>query len=305
MKSTNAKRDFLSLLDLTPEEINSLIERARVLKTMQQKGELWEPLRGKTLAMIFGLSSTRTRVAFETGMHQLGGHAIFMSSRDSQLGRGEPVEDTARVLSQMVDVVLIRSDSQADMERFAEYASVPVINAMSELLHPCQLLADIQTFTDHRGSIEGATVAFVGDGYNMCNSYINAATQLGFTLNIACPKGYEPDPKRMTNNNVRLFDSAQEAVAKVDLVVTDVWSSMGHEEESEERIAAFKPFQVNTALLNLASKDALLMHCLPAHRGEEVDDAVMDDPRSVVWEEAGNRLHTQKALLEFLLTPES
>lgn len=295
------KRDFLSLLDTSPEEIHYLVERARALKALQLGGELWEPLRGQTLAMIFGLSSTRTRVAFETGMHQLGGHAIFMSPDSSQLGRGEPVADTARVLSQMVDIVMIRGDSQADMETFANNASVPVINAMSELLHPCQLLADIQTFTDHRGSIEGATVAFVGDGYNMCNSYINAATQLGFKLNIACPKGYEPDAERLINNNVTLFDSAQEAVAQVDLVVTDVWSSMGHEEETEERLAAFAPFQVNTGLLDLAAKDALLMHCLPAHRGEEVDDAVMDDPRSVVWEEAGNRLHSQKALLEFLL----
>lgn len=299
------KRDFLSLHDLTPEELTYLVERARTLKAMQKSGELWEPLKGKTLAMIFGLSSTRTRVAFETGMAQLGGHAIFMSPRDSQLGRGEPVEDTARVLAEMVDAVMIRGDSQADMETFARYSSVPVINAMSELLHPCQLLADIQTFNDHRGSIEGATVAFVGDGYNMCNSYINAATQLGFTLNIACPKGYEPDPERLTNNNVRLFDSAQAAVEKVDLVVTDVWSSMGHEEETKERIQAFTPYQITTKLLDLANSDALLMHCLPAHRGEEVDAAVMDDPRSVVWEEAGNRLHTQKALLEFLLAPQN
>ncbi len=297
----NGKRDFLSLLDLTPEEINQLVERAHTLKAMQEAGELWQPLIGKTLAMIFGLSSTRTRVAFETGMHQLGGHAIFMSPRDSQLGRGEPVEDTARVLSQMVDIVMIRGDSQADMETFARMASIPVINAMSELLHPCQLLADVQTFTAHRGSIQGATVAFVGDGYNMCNSYINAATQLGFKLNIACPKGYEPDASRLTNNNVQLFDSAADAVEQVDLVVTDVWSSMGHEEETDQRKADFAPFQINTKLLDLASKDALLMHCLPAHRGEEVDDEVMDDPRSVVWEEAGNRLHTQKALLEFLL----
>ena len=300
--SAPAKRDFLTLFDTTPEEIQQLIDRACTLKAMQRRGELWEPLRGKTLAMIFGLSSTRTRVAFETGMHQLGGHAIFMSPRDSQLGRGEPVEDTARVLAQMVDIVMIRGDSQADMEKFARFASIPVINAMSEMYHPCQLLADVQTFTEHRGSIEGATVAFVGDGYNMCNSYINAAAQLGFNLNIACPKGYEPDPARLeSNNNVTLLESAEEAVAKVDLVVTDVWSSMGHEEETEARKSAFAPYQVNKKLLDLASKDALLMHCLPAHRGEEVSDDVMDDPRSVVWDEAGNRLHTQKALLELLL----
>ncbi len=297
-----AKRDFLTLLDTSPEEIQFLVQRAHELKAMQKAGELWEPLRGKTLAMIFGLSSTRTRVAFETGMHQLGGHAIFLNPDSSQLGRGEPVEDTARVLSEMVDIVMIRGDSQADMNTFAHYASIPVINAMSELYHPCQLLADIQTFTDHRGSIEGATVAFVGDGYNMCNSYINAAAQLGFNLKIACPEGYQPDPERLAStNNANLVDSAEEAVEKADLVVTDVWSSMGHEEETAARLAAFAPFQVNRKLLDLATKDTLLMHCLPAHRGEEVSDDVMDDPRSVVWEEAGNRLHTQKALLEFLL----
>jgi len=298
-----AKRDFLTLFDTTPEEITYLVERARTLRDRQEAGELWEPLRGKTLAMIFGLSSTRTRVAFETGMHQLGGHAIFMNPDSSQLGRGEPVEDTARVLAKMVDIVMIRGDSQADMETFARYADIPVINAMSELYHPCQLLADIQTFTEHRGSIHGATVAFVGDGYNMCNSYINAAVQLGFNLKIACPKGYTPDPERLHNtNNASLVDSAEEAVEKADLVVTDVWSSMGHEAETKERLAAFAPFQVNRKLLDLATKDTLFMHCLPAHRGEEVSDDVMNDPRSVVWEEAGNRLHTQKALLEFLLT---
>lgn len=298
-----AKRDFLTLLDTTPEEIQYLVQRAHTLKRMQKAGEIWEPLRGKTLAMIFGLSSTRTRVAFETGMHQLGGHAIFMSPDSSQLGRGEPVEDTARVLAEMVDIVMIRGDSQADMETFAHYASIPVINAMSEIYHPCQLLADIQTFTDNRGSIEGATVAFVGDGYNMCNSYINAAAQLGFNLKIACPEGFKPDPARLqSTNNATLFDTPEEAVEKADLVVTDVWSSMGHEEETKERLAAFAPFQVNRKLLDLADKNTLLMHCLPAHRGEEVSEDVMDDPRSVIWEEAGNRLHTQKALLEFLLT---
>ncbi len=297
-----AKRDFLTLLDTSTEDIHFLVQRANELKNMHKDGELWQPLRGKTLAMIFGLSSTRTRVAFETGMHQLGGHAIFMSPDNTQLGRGEPIEDTARVLSEMVDIVMIRGNSQADMETFAQYASVPVINAMSELYHPCQLLADIQTFTDHRGSIEGANVAFIGDGYNMCNSYINAAAQLGFNLKIACPKGYKPESERLqSTNNARLVDTAEEAVEKADLVVTDVWSSMGHEEETTERLAAFAPFQVNRKLLDIAGKDTLLMHCLPAHRGEEVSDDVLDDPRSVVWEEAGNRLHTQKALLEFLL----
>ncbi|MEM7220963.1 MAG: ornithine carbamoyltransferase [Pseudomonadota bacterium] len=297
-----AKRDFLTLLDLSVEDLQSLIARAHVLREMHETGQVWQPLRGRTLAMIFQLSSTRTRVAFEAGMAQLGGHAVFLSPNDTQLGRGEPIEDTARVLSQMVDAVMIRNDSQADIETFASYASVPVINGMSERFHPCQLLADIQTFEAHRGSIQGATVAFVGDGYNMCNSYINAARQFGFSLNVACPEGYEPDAELVeTCNNVRVINDAREAVANCDLVVTDVWSSMGHEDEQAKRLADFAPFQVDRALLDLAASDTLLMHCLPAHRGEEVSDDLLDDQRSVVWEEAGNRLHTQKALLEFLL----
>ena len=297
-----AKRDFLSLLDVTPEELLHIVERAQTLKIMRDNGERWQPLIGKTLAMLFGLSSTRTRVAFEAGMHQLGGHAIFMSPSDTQLGRGEPVEDTARVLSEMVDIVMIRGNSQASMQRFAEFASIPTINAMSELYHPCQILADVQTYQSHRGPIEGATVAFVGDGYNMCNSYINAARLLGFTLNIASPPGYTPDPALLAmTNNARLLDSAEEAMVNADLVVTDVWSSMGHEEQTAKRTSDFASYQVNKRLLDLADKDTLLMHCLPAHRGEEVSDDVLDDPRSRVWEEAGNRLHTQKALLEFLL----
>lgn len=300
-----AKRDFLTLLDLSPEELQALVSRAQALKDQRARGESYRPLADKTLAMIFSLSSTRTRVAFETGMFQLGGHAIFMSPNDTQLGRGEPVEDTARVLSEMVDIVMIRNDSQADMERFAQFASIPVINAMSELYHPCQLLADLQTFAAHRGSIEGASVAFVGDGYNMCNSYINAAKQLGFSLKIATPKGYQPDPAILNRtNNAQLVDTAKEAVSNADLVITDVWSSMGHEAENAQRRRDFADFQITRGLLDSASSDALFMHCLPAHRGEEISDDLLDDPRSVAWEEAGNRLHSQKALLEFLLLGE-
>jgi len=299
------KRDFLTLLDLSPEEIQALIARASKLKEQLARGEAQRTLAGKTLAMIFSLSSTRTRVAFETGMFQLGGHAIFMSPHDTQLGRGEPVEDTARVLSEMVNIVMIRNDSQADMETFARFASVPVINAMSELYHPCQLLADLQTFQAHRGSIEGASVAFVGDGYNMCNSYINAAKQLGFSLKVATPKGYEPDPAILARtNNVQVVETAVEAVTAADLVITDVWSSMGHEAENARRRKDFEGFQIDRRLLDRANKDTLFMHCLPAHRGEEVSDDLLDDPRSVAWEEAGNRLHSQKALLEFLLLGE-
>ena len=300
-----AKRDFLTLLDVSPEELNALVDRAQALKDALARGDCPQPLKNKTLAMIFSLSSTRTRVAFETGMFQLGGHAIFMSPNDTQLGRGEPVEDTARVLSEMVDIVMIRNDSQADMETFARYASVPVINAMSELYHPCQLLADLQTFRAHRGSIEGATVAFVGDGYNMCNSYINAAKQLGFSLKIAAPKGYTPDPAMLARtNNAQLVETAQEAVNSADLVITDVWSSMGHEAQNKQRRKDFADFQITRKLLDTANKDTLFMHCLPAHRGEEISDDLLDDPRSVAWEEAGNRLHTQKALLEFMFLGE-
>lgn len=296
------KRDFLTLMDCSADELAALITRARTLKSLQQDGELYQPLAGRTLAMIFEQNSTRTRVAFEAGMHQLGGHAIVLSPEDSQLGRGEPVEDTARVLSGMVDAVSIRTASHDDVALFAATATVPVINAMTSLYHPCQLLADVLTFEELRGPIGGRTVAFVGDGYNMCHSYINAARQWGFELRIACPDGYRPDPDVLAgSNDTRLVETAREAVEGADLVVTDVWSSMGHEKESERRRQAFAPFQVNEALLDYAPDNVMFMHCLPAHRGEEVSDTLLDDPRSVVWEEAGNRLHSQKALLEFLL----
>ncbi len=298
----SAKRDFLTLLDLSADELATLVARARALKTLQHEGKLHRPLEGRTLAMIFEQNSTRTRVAFETGMHQLGGHAIVLSPDDSQLGRGEPIEDTARVLSGMVDAVTIRTSSHDDLLRFAAAASVPVINAMTSRFHPCQLLADMQTFEELRGPIAGRRVAFVGDGYNMCHSYINAARQWGFQLKVACPEGYRPDPALLAGSNeTTLVETAREAVEGADLVVTDVWSSIGHEDEAERRRAAFAPFQVNEALLDAAGADVLFMHCLPAHRGEEVSDTLLDDPRSAVWQEAGNRLHSQKALLELLL----
>ena len=296
-------RHFLSLLDFSPEELGSMIDRAIELKRLQRDGALYEPLKNRTLAMIFQLSSTRTRVAFEAGMQQLGGHAIFLSPDDTQLGRGEPIEDTARVLSGMVDVVMIRTSSHADVEAFAAASSVPVINAMSSKFHPCQLLADVQTFVEQRGEIAGREVAFLGDGYNMCNSYINAARQFGFNLRIASPDGFQPDPELVaSSNNVQLTDIPADAVRGADLVVTDVWSSIGHEQDQERRRKAFSGYQVDSKMLDLANDDALLMHCLPAHRGEEVSDTIMDDPRSVVWQEAENRLHSQKALLEILLT---
>ncbi len=299
-------RHFLTLLDFSPEELSRLVDRGIEHKRMHEAGTIYQPLRGRTLAMVFDLKSTRTRVAFEAGMHQLGGHAIFLSPNDTQLGRGEPIEDTARVLSEMVDLIMLRTREHRDVETFARAATVPVINAMSARSHPCQLLADIQTFVECRGSIQDKTVAFVGDGYNMCNSYIDASRQFGFDLQIACPKGFEPTPEMLASTNrATMVDTPQEAVSGAHLVITDVWSSMGHEAEASERRKRFDGYQVNRSLLDLAARDAVFMHCLPAHRGEEVSHDVLDDPRSVVWAEAGNRLHSQKALLEFLSTTRS
>lgn len=297
-----AKRDFLSLLDFSFEELDYLIKRAREFRLMHEAGTTYQPLIGKTGALILQMNSTRTRVAFEAGMAQMGGHLINLGTKDSQLGRGEPIEDMARVLSEMVDIVMVRTLSQTDIETLAKYATIPVINAMSSLLHPCQLLADIQAFEELRGSIRGRTVAFVGDGYNMCHSYINAARQWGFYLKIATPQGYSPNAEILTStNNAELVDTPEDAVADSDLVVTDVWSSMGHEGQESDRHATFAPYQINERLLDQANKDVLFMHCLPAHRGEEVSETLLDDPRSVTWQEAGNRLHSQKALVEFLM----
>ncbi|MEM7002557.1 MAG: ornithine carbamoyltransferase [Pseudomonadota bacterium] len=297
-----AKRDFLSLLDFSSEELGYLIKRSTEYRLMHEAGTVHQPLVGKVGALILEMNSTRTRVGFEAGMAQMGGHAITLNSQSSQIGRGEPIEDTARVLSEMVDIIMIRTESQPAIESLAKYADIPVINAMTSLLHPCQLLADIQTFEELRGPIAGATVAFVGDGYNMCHSYINAARQWGFNLRLACPAEYAPDPDILAStNNVEMVATAEEAVADADLVVTDVWSSMGHEGQEQDRLAIFAPYQINENLLEQATKDVLFMHCLPAHRGEEVSDTLLDDPRSVVFHEAGNRLHSQKALMEFLL----
>ena len=296
-------RHYLSESDLSATEFRQILQRATELKTLQERGEIYAPFVNKTLAMIFEKSSTRTRVSFETGMTQLGGHAIYLSPKDSQLGRGEPLEDTARVLSQMVDLVMLRTNSHASVTSFAENSRVPVINGLTDLLHPCQLLADMQTFFDHRGDIEGAVVAWIGDGNNVCNSYINTASLLGFTLRIACPEGYMPDSEVVAaaGSSIEFTNSPQDACKDAALVVTDVWSSMGQEDEQDKRVRAFADYQVTRKLMKEASSEALFMHCLPAHRGEEVEAAVIDDPQSVVWEEAGNRLHAQKALMEFLL----
>ena len=296
-------RHFLTLRDLSVEELNQVIERAIELKAMQHKHDVFEPFKNYVLGMIFEKSSTRTRVSFEAGMAQLGGSAIFLSPRDTQLGRGEPVEDSARVLSRMVDIVMIRTFDHELIERFAANSSVPVINGLTDDFHPCQLLADIQTFVEHRGSLTGKNVAWIGDGNNMCHSYINAASMLGFNLRIAAPEGFDPDAELMQANQhcVSLTRSPEEAVDGAHLVVTDVWASMGQEDEQDERLQRFASYQVSEALLDKATDDVLFMHCLPAHRGEEISNTLLDDPRSVVWDEAENRLHAQKALMEFLL----
>lgn len=299
-------RHFLTLNDLTPDELRFLIQRSIELKGLFKRGEVFEPLKNRVLGMIFEKSSTRTRVSFEAGMMQLGGGAIFLSPRDTQLGRGEPIEDSARVLSQMVDAVMIRTFEHEKIKTFAEYATVPVINALTDDFHPCQLLADMQAFEEARGSIQGKTVTWIGDGNNMCNSYINAAMLYDFRLNIACPEGFEPmaDLLNKAGDRVRILRDPVEAVENSHLVTTDVWASMGQEEEADDRIRIFESLQVSPDLMDKAHKDAVFMHCLPAHRGEEVSVDMLDDPRSVVWEQAGNRLHAQKALLEFLLCSE-
>lgn len=293
-------RHFLTLMDLEKDELHTIIQRAIALKNSPMLHA--DSLQHKTLAMIFEKSSTRTRVAFEVAMTQLGGNSVFLASGDSQLGRGEPLEDTARVLSRMVDFVSIRTFEHSKLERFAQYSDVPVINALSDDYHPCQLLADMQTYFEHRGDIKGKAVTWVGDGHNMCQSYMNAAQQFEFQLTIACPEGFDPDPALLEarKDYVRIIRDPHVAVRDADLVTTDVWASMGQEEERLKRLKIFADYQVDAEMMALAKPDALFLHCLPAHRGEEVSAEVIDSPDSVVWDEAENRLHTKKALLEFL-----
>lgn len=301
-----ATRHFLSLLDFTPSELSMLINRAIELKAMQHQGVVYEPLKNKVLGMIFEKSSTRTRVSFEAGIAQLGGSAIFLSPRDTQLGRGEPIGDSAKVLSRMCDIIMIRTFGHDIVENFAANSRVPVINALTDFNHPCQLLADMQTFQEHRGDIKGKTVVWVGDGNNMCHSYINAARQFDFNLVVNCPEGFDPNADLVEANKdrVKIVRDIKKAAVGAHLLVTDVWASMGQEEEQKVREKVFKDYQINPALMDLADKDAIFMHCLPAHRGEEISHDMMEDPRAVVWDEAENRLHAQKALMEFLLTSE-
>ena len=290
---------------MSTDEFNQIIQSAIELKAAHKKGQQAPIFDGKVLGMIFEKSSTRTRVSFESGMAQLGGNALFLSSNDLQMGRSEPVEDTARVISRMVDMVMIRTFDHDKIERFAEYSKVPVINALTDDYHPCQILADIQTYVEHRGSIQGKTVAWVGDGNNVCHSWINASIILDFKLNIACPEGYEPNALLVTEAGARvtLTRNPMEAVTGAQLVITDVYTSMGQESETQTRLEHFSGFQVNHRLMSYAAEDALFMHCLPAHRNEEVSTELLEDESiSVVWDEAENRLHAQKALMKFLLS---
>lgn len=302
MVPPKAPRHFLTLNDINRDELNAIINRAIELKGLQRSGNGPELFRNKVLGMIFEKSSTRTRVSFESGMAQAGGHAIFLSTKDSQLGRGEPIEDAARCISSMVDMVMIRTFGHNVVERFAKYSRVPVINGLTDDYHPCQLLADIQTFVEQRGSMQGKTVAWIGDGNNMCKTYIQAAEILDFELRIATPKNFEPSSEFVTpfKHRVKQTRSPEEAVKGADLVVTDTWASMGQESEKKEREMIFIDYQVNRELMSHANADALFMHCLPAYRGKEVSAEILDAPNAVVWEEAENRLHAQKALIEFL-----
>ena len=297
-------KHFLQFRDLGLEEIEHLFARTKVIKERFKNYVAYQPLADRMLAMVFEKSSTRTRVSFEAGIHQLGGSSIVLNTGETQLGRGEPIEDVARVISRMVDIVMIRTHDHANIERFAAHSRVPVVNGLTAEYHPCQVLADMYTYIEHRGAIGGRTVAWIGDGNNMCNTWIQAAAMFGLKLNVCTPPEYGVAPARLAGVGrevVEIFTSPAQAVRGADLVTTDVWTSMGFEAENAARLAAFEGFQVDSRLMALAKPDALFMHCLPAHRGEEVSAEVVDGPQSVVWEEAENRLHSQKALMEFLL----
>ncbi len=293
-------KHFLTLLDIPKEDIKKLIHRAIELKKMTKENIVYTPLQNKTIALLFDKSSTRTRVSFEVGMTHFGGNTLFLSPRDTQLGRGEPIEDTAKVISSMVDCVVIRTHDHEDVVKFSSKSSVPVINGLTDLVHPCQLLADVMTYVEINGDIKGKKVAWIGDANNMCNSYINASKQFDFELSIATPEKYIPSLYK-DDKNIVLTHDPLEAAKDADLIVTDVWASMGQEDEEDERKKIFKSLQVNKNVINVANKNAIFMHCLPAHRGEEVTSEVLDSKSSVVWQEAENRLHAQKALLEYLL----
>jgi ornithine carbamoyltransferase len=302
--SMAAIRHFLQFSDLTADEYAWLFQRAALIKKKFKAYEKYHPLADRTLAMIFEKASTRTRVSFEAGMYQLGGSVVHLTTGDSQLGRAEPIEDSAKVISRMVDLVMIRTFGQDKIERFAEHSRVPVINGLTNEFHPCQILADVFTYIEHRGSIKGKVVAWVGDGNNMANTWLQAAELLGFKVHLSTPSGYEVDQAVAgirSPDSYKVFKDPMDACRGADLVTTDVWTSMGYEAENEERRKAFADWRVDADMMRAAKPDALFMHCLPAHRGEEVDADVIDGPQSVVWDEAENRMHAQKALMEFLL----
>ncbi|MBK7552938.1 MAG: ornithine carbamoyltransferase [Syntrophaceae bacterium] len=301
------KKDFLSVYDLTRKDFDRIFRHAANLKSMLKDGIIYQPLAGRTLGMIFDKSSTRTRLSFEAGMYQLGGLAIYLNSRDTQLGRGESIADTARIASRYLDAVMIRTFSQESVEEFARHATIPIINGLTDLMHPCQIVSDLFTLVEKKGGYEGLRIAYVGDGNNVANSWIDAAAKLPFRLALACPKGYDPDArilergKKKAPKGVTLYRDPVQAVKNADAIYTDVWASMGQEAEQEARARIFEGYQVNRALMKNARPDAIVMHCLPAHRGEEISAEVLDGPQSVVWDEAENRLHVQKAILEILV----
>ncbi|MFZ3115686.1 MAG: ornithine carbamoyltransferase [Syntrophales bacterium] len=301
------KKDLLSIYDLSRPDIDEIFQRTSCLKEALKKGNVCHTLAGKTLGMIFDKASTRTRISFEVGMYQLGGLATFLSSRDTQLDRGESIADTARIMSRYLNGVMIRTYKQQKVEEFAAYATIPVINGLTDLLHPCQILSDLFTIRENRGAYEGLTVAYVGDGNNIANSWINAAVRLPFNLSLACPEGYAPDSlilergRAEAAGRIRVYRDPFDAVCNADVVYTDVWASMGQEAEREERAKAFRAYQVNRELMAHAKDEALFMHCLPAHRGEEITAEVIDGEHSVIMDQAENRLHVQKAILEILL----
>jgi ornithine carbamoyltransferase len=301
------KKDFLSVYDLTKRDFDRIFSHAATLKAMLKDGIIYQPLAGKTLGMIFDKSSTRTRLSFEAGMYQLGGLAIYLNSRDTQLGRGETIADTARIVSRYLDAVMIRTFAQESVEEFARHATIPIINGLTDLMHPCQIVSDLFTIVERKGTYEGLKIAYVGDGNNVANSWIDAAARLPFKLALACPKGYDPDSRilergrKKAPKGVSLFRNPVQAVKNADVVYTDVWASMGQEAEQEARVKVFEGYQVNRKLMQNAKPDAIVMHCLPAHRGEEISAEILDGPRSVVWDEAENRLHVQKAILEILM----
>lgn len=304
-------KDLLSIHDLTSEEVERILTMAQKLKRMQKIGVPHEYCKGKTLAMLFSKASTRTRISFETGFHQLGGHAIYLSDKDSQIGRGEPIRDTARVLSRMVDGIMVRTFAHVSAVELAAYASIPVINGLTDLLHPCQALTDLLTIREHRKTFKGRKLVYVGDGNNMAHSLMYACAKVGMNMVCASPRGYQPDPvvvkqaqedAALTGCTVTVEENIFKAAENADVLYADVWTSMGEEAERDVRMAALHEYQINSELLKVAREDALVMHCLPAHRGEEITEEVLEGPQSVVWDEAENRLHTQKAIMALLMS---